>query len=80
MRPGVRRVEAQLRARERYLAARNARLEEEAPDRPLGSSDAGRGTPAPDRGAGVRAHLDSIRGRGPAIDAGERRHWSDLLP
>jgi hypothetical protein len=81
MRPGIRRVEARLRAQERYLAARNARLEEEQPDRPLGSADAGRGTPTPTRPPGsVAEHFAYIRGRGPAPDVGTWRRWPDLLP
>lgn len=78
MRPGVRSVEGQLQAR--WIADRNARLGEERPDRPLGSADAGRGAPVADRGAGVRAHLDYLQGRGPKPDAGERAHWTDALP
>jgi hypothetical protein len=78
MRDGTRRVERELQAR--HAAERNARLDEQHPDRPLGSVDAGRGTPTPDRGAGVRAHLDYLRGRGPAPDAGTWRRWTDLLP
>jgi hypothetical protein len=78
VRPGVRHVERELQ--ERWIAARNARLDAEQPDRPLGTADAGRGTPTPDRGAGVAAHLAYIRGHGPAPDVGTWRRWPDLLP
>jgi hypothetical protein len=78
MRPGTQRVEAQLRAR--HVADRNARLDAEQPNRPLGSADARRGSPTPDRGAGTAAHLRYLQGRGPAPYAGERRHWTDVLP
>ena len=76
-RPGVRRVEAALQARS--LGARNRRLDEEHPDRPLGSADAGRGAPVPDRGAGVAAHLRYLQGRGPAPDVGTWHRWTDLI-
>lgn len=77
-RPGIQRVEAELQVR--LIADRNDRLAEEHPDRPLGSADAGRGTPTPDRGAGTAAHLRYLQGHGPAPDVGTWRRWTDLLP
>lgn len=74
MRPGIHRVEAELQAR--LIADRNARLAEQLPDRPLGSADAGRGSPAPVRSPGtVAGHLAYIRGRGPAPDVGSWARW-----
>jgi hypothetical protein len=74
MRPGMRHVERELQAR--LIADRNARLAEQ-PDRPLGSADAGRGAPVPNRGAGVAAHLAYLQGRGPAPDVGSWARWDN---
>jgi hypothetical protein len=74
MRPGVHRVEAELQRPS--VEARNARLAEEQPDRPLGSADAGRGSPTPVRPPGsVAEHLRYIQGRGPAPHVGSYARW-----